>query len=113
MARNGFKRILVDNSSSLNILFGSNFDKMILDHELTPTTTFLYGFTEDSITPRGWITITVEMGELPQTVINFIEFLIVDNRSAYHGMLRRLVLKDLGAVTSIHHLRMKFSTEHG
>ncbi|XP_022856262.1 uncharacterized protein LOC111377400 [Olea europaea var. sylvestris] len=105
--------MLLDNGSSVNILFGSTFDKMILDHKLTPTTTPLYGFTGDSITPRGKITLAVEMGESPQTAMNFMEFLIVDSRSVYHGVLGRLALKKLGAVTSIHHLCMKFSMENG
>lgn len=96
--------MLVDNGSSVNILFGSAFDKMILDHQLTPTTTPLYGFTGDSITPREKITLVVEMGESPQTTINFMEFLIVDSQSAYHGVLDRPALKELGAVTSIHYL---------
>lgn len=65
VARNGLKQMLVDNSSSVNVRFGSTFDKMILDHELTPTTTPLYGFIEESTTPRGRITLAVEMGESP------------------------------------------------
>ncbi|XP_022894074.1 uncharacterized protein LOC111408560 [Olea europaea var. sylvestris] len=70
---------------------------MILDHQLTPTITPLYGFTEDSITPKGKITLAVEMGESPRTTTNFMEFLIVDSRSAYHGVLGRPALKELGA----------------
>ncbi|XP_022880580.1 uncharacterized protein LOC111397837 [Olea europaea var. sylvestris] len=106
--------MLVDNGSSVNILFGSTFDKMILDHELTPTTTTpLYGFTGDSITPRRKITLAVEMGESPQTTMNFMEFLIVDSQSAYHEVLGRPALKELGAVTFIHHLSMKLPTENG
>ncbi|XP_022858151.1 uncharacterized protein LOC111379057 [Olea europaea var. sylvestris] len=45
--------------------------------------------------------------------MNFMEFLIVDSRSAYHGILGRPVVKELGAVTSIHHLCMKFSMKNG
>ncbi|XP_022883683.1 uncharacterized protein LOC111400502 [Olea europaea var. sylvestris] len=113
VARNGFKQMLVDNSSSVNILIGSTFDKMILDHELTRTTTPLYGFIGDSITPRGKITLVVEMGESPQTTMNFMKFLIVDSRSAYHRVLDRPALKELGTVTSIHHLCIKLPTENG
>lgn len=42
-----------------------------------------------------------------------MEFVIVDNRLAYHGVLGRPDLKDLGVVTSIYHLFMKFSTKQG
>lgn len=59
----------------------------------------LYGVIEDSISRREKMIIVVEMGELPQMSLNFMEFLIVDNRSAYHEVLERLALKDLGAFT--------------
>lgn len=96
MARNGLKRMLVDNGSSINIIFGATFNKLISDHELTSTTTPLYRFTGRSITLRERITFTMEIGEPPQTTMNFMEFLIIDSRSAYHGILGRPALKDLG-----------------
>lgn len=86
------------------MLFGSTFDKMILHHELTPITTPLYGFTEESITPREKITLTMEMRKSPQTTLNFMELLIVDSRLAYHGVLGRPALKELRTITSIYHL---------
>ncbi|XP_022889170.1 uncharacterized protein LOC111404618 [Olea europaea var. sylvestris] len=89
--------MLVDNGSFVNILFGATFDKMILDYKLTPTTTPLYRFIEDIITSSGRITLAVEMGQQSQTNMNFMEFLIVDSKSAYHGVLGRSALKDLGA----------------
>lgn len=61
VAQNGQKRMLVDNESSFNILFGATFDMMIVDHELTLITTCLYGFTGDSITFTGKITLAIEM----------------------------------------------------
>lgn len=39
--------------------------------------------------------------------------LIVDYRSAYHGVLERSALKKLWAITSIHDLCIKFPTELG
>lgn len=43
--------------------------------------------------------------------MNLIEFSIVDNRSVDHGVLGKPALKDLRAVTSIHHLCMKIPTD--
>ncbi|KAL2497592.1 Uncharacterized protein Adt_23142 [Abeliophyllum distichum] len=37
-----------------------------------------------------------------------MEFLVVDTRSACHGVLGRPTIKDLQAVTSIHHLVAKY-----
>ncbi|KAL2491607.1 Uncharacterized protein Adt_27235 [Abeliophyllum distichum] len=83
---------------------------MDMDHELTAISEPLFGFMGDSLIPRGWITLTVDFDEPPCHLRKFMEFLIVDTRSAYHGVLRRPALKDLQGVTSIHHLAMKFPT---
>lgn len=42
-----------------------------------------------------------------------MEFLIVDNRSTYHGVLRQSALKELWVATSVHHFCMKVHTDHG
>lgn len=36
VTRNSLKHILVDNGRSINFLFGATYDKMMIDHELTP-----------------------------------------------------------------------------
>lgn len=87
MARNGLKRMLVDSRSSVNILFGTTFDKMTVDHKLAPMTAPRYGFTRDIIIPRRRITLAIEMGEYPFRAQYFMEFLIVDHRFAYHRVL--------------------------
>ncbi|XP_022883423.1 uncharacterized protein LOC111400228 [Olea europaea var. sylvestris] len=53
------------------------------------------------------------MGSAPLVVQHFMEFLVVDHRSPYHGVLGRPALKDFWAITSMHYLCMKFPTEHG
>ncbi|XP_022883419.1 uncharacterized protein LOC111400225 [Olea europaea var. sylvestris] len=73
----------------------------------------LFGFTGDNIISRGQITLSIETGSAPLVAQHFMEFLVVDHRSAYHGVLGRPALKDFWAVTSIHYLCIKFSTEHG
>ncbi|XP_022874223.1 uncharacterized protein LOC111393053 [Olea europaea var. sylvestris] len=112
MARNGLKRMLIDNYSSMNILFGSTFDKIQIEHGLTTMTGPLFGFISNSIIPRGRITLPVEMGSASPITHHFVEFLVVDYRSAYHEVLGRLALKDLWVVISIHYLCMKFPNEH-
>lgn len=51
--RNGLKRMLVDNRRLVNILFGTTFEKMSVDHKLTPITSSLYGFIGEIIILRG------------------------------------------------------------
>lgn len=84
---------------------------MLIDHDLTPITSQVYGFIGDSFIPRGKITVIVEMGSPTQIAGHFMKFLVIDNRSTYHGGLGRPLVKDLWTVTFIVHLCMKFPTE--
>ncbi|KAL2498278.1 Uncharacterized protein Adt_23828 [Abeliophyllum distichum] len=113
IARNGLGRMLVDDGSAVNILFGSAFDQMEVDHEVTAISEPLFGFTGDSLIPRRRINLAVDFGEPPRHIRKFMKFLIVDTHSANHGILGRPALKYLQAVTSIHHLAMKFPTPGG
>lgn len=90
VARNSFKRMLMDNRSSINIIYGATFDKMEVDHELTSV-----GFTDESIIPRGKIILATKIGVAPLMAHNFMEFSMIDHHSAYHGILGRLALKEL------------------
>lgn len=53
------------------------------------------------------------MGEPMVVAHYFMEFLVVDHWPVYHGVLVNTALKELWAVTSIHHLYMKFPIEKG
>lgn len=87
--------MLVYNGSLLNIIFGTTFDKIEVDHDLTTMNSALHSFTGDNIIPRGKITIGTEMETTPLTGHHFMIFLVVDNRSANHGVLGRPSLKKL------------------
>lgn len=52
VVQKGLTYMLVDNGSSVNILFTATFDKMKVDHELTYINSPLYGFIGDSLIPR-------------------------------------------------------------
>lgn len=77
--------MMVDNGSLANIIYGATFDKMEVGHELTLITSPLYGFKGDSIIPRGKITLAMKMRVARLKGHHFIEFLVVDHLSAYHG----------------------------
>ncbi|KAL2480054.1 Uncharacterized protein Adt_33020 [Abeliophyllum distichum] len=83
---------------------------MDVDHKPIAIQELLFNFTGDSLVLRGKITLAVDFGELPCHLKKFMEFLVVDTRSAYHRVLSRLVLKDLQVVASIYYLTMKFLT---
>lgn len=72
----------------------------------------LYRFMGNNIIPRDKITLLMEMGVAPLIAHHLMEFLVVDHRSTYHGVLGRSALKGLWAVTSIYHLCMMFPMEN-
>ena len=67
MANNNVHMILMDNGSSVDILYYQTFQKMSLKNgNLKPSPNLVYGFTRDSVTPMGVITLLMTMGEYPR-----------------------------------------------
>ena len=107
-------RTLVDNGSSVDILYLRAYEQMELKlHQHTFTPTPLYGFTGDNLTPRGSIKLAMTIGTYPRVSTVMANFLVVDCPSAFNSILGRPALKELRVVTSIHHLLMKFLTLNG
>ena len=111
MASNKVHKILVDNGSSVDILYYQAFQKMDLkvsDLKLSPNP--VYGFTGDSVTPMGVISLPMTVGDYPTQSCVMANFLVIDQPSAFNVVLGRPSLKALKAITSIYHLLMKFPT---
>ena len=107
-------RILVDDGSAIDIIYLDVHKRIRLtERELNSTTSPLYGFTRDHVIPRGTIKLAMIVGEHPRVSTVVIEFLVVDCPSVVSGIIGRLLLKSLKAVTSIYHLTMKFLTTEG
>ena len=111
MTNNNLHRILVDNGSSIDILYYQAFQKIGLkDIDFRPFPNPIYGFTRDSVTPMGVITLPVIVGEYPRESCVMADFLVIDQPSAFNKMLGRPSLRALKAITSIYHILMKFPT---
>ena len=105
---------MVDDGSALDILYLNAYKKMgLTEDDLDPNSSPLYGFTRDHIIPKEVAKLTIIMEEHPRTSTVLSNFLVVDAPSAINGIIRRLLLKALKAVTSIYHLIMKFPTVEG
>ena len=111
IANNNVHRILVDNGSSVDILYFQAFERMGLKvSDLKPSPNPVYDFMGDSVVPLGVISLSMILGEYPRQSCVMADFLVINQPSAFNTILGRPSLRELRAVTSIHHLLMKFST---
>ena len=114
VANNNVHRILVDNGSSIDILYFTAFERMGLKvSDLKPSPNPVYGFTGDSVIPLGVISLLMTLGEYPRQSCVMADFLVIDQPSAFNTVLGRPSLRELRVITSIHHLLMKFPTPLG
>ncbi|XP_024026715.1 uncharacterized protein LOC112093114 [Morus notabilis] len=107
-------RILVNNGSSVDILYANCLDKMGIPRtRLQNSAQPLYGFTGDSVIPEGAIELPMTIGDRPHTSIVISKFLVVKGGDQYNAFIGRPTLRALRAVTSIYHQVMKFPTPTG
>ena len=81
-------RVLVNNGSSVDILYYPVFQQMRIDKErLTPTNAPLVRFGRTKLFPLGTITLAVTVSDYPQQIIKEVTFLVVDCSSTYNTIL--------------------------
>ncbi|XP_064937297.1 uncharacterized protein LOC135588878 [Musa acuminata AAA Group] len=108
------KRIMVDTGSSADILYFDAFQKLGLAKEsMRPMGSALTGFTGDSISPLGAITLPLTLGIPPRSKTVMTTFLVVDLPTAYNAILGRPTLNKVRAVVSTYYQTIKFPTHAG
>ena len=105
--------VLVDNRSSVNILYYLAFQQMRIDKErFLPSDTSLVGLGGTKVFLVGTITLPVTIGTYPQQLTKEISFLVANCFSTYKTIIGRPTLNAWRVTKSIYHLLMKLSTEY-
>ncbi|XP_050890966.1 uncharacterized protein LOC127096442 [Lathyrus oleraceus] len=115
MAQFDVRRILVDQGSSVDIMYVHLFKTLKLDKtNLAPYVgSDLQGFNGATTRPWGYVELLVTFGEQETAREVKIQFLVVDCPSLYNCIFGRPTLAELTAVPSTVHLKMKYYTKLG
>ena len=107
-------KVLVDNKSSVNILFKKTFDLMNLElKDLKPCEGWICGFNGASTTPMGYVELSVTLGEGEHQRVRILPFVVVGIESPYNAFLGRPALAKFRACIAPWCLLLKFPTEAG
>ena len=108
------RRILVDNGSSVNIIYLSAFQQLKLDPgRLSLFDSPLVSFNGDQVYPKGIVTLTVTVGTHLRQLTCQLDFLVVDYPSSYNVIIGRPTLNHWKAAMSTSCLKVKFPTKNG
>ncbi|XP_060962212.1 uncharacterized protein LOC133032323 [Cannabis sativa] len=82
-------RILIDNGSSVNLLFKEAFTAIALtDKDLSPSGSQLTGFNGTKLTPMGKVRLPVTLcPDTPQSTFKYCTLVVVDCPTAYNAIL--------------------------
>ena len=110
-----FSRVLIDNGSSINIMYKDTKEKLgITKTMLTATETTFHGIVSGlSCTPMGKTWLDVLFGGKDNSRCERLVFQVVDLKSPYHALLGRTALAKFMASTHVPYLKMKMPGRGG
>ena len=94
IANNNVHRMLVDNESSVDILYYQAFERMGLKvNDLKSSPNPIYGFTGDSVILLRVISFPMTLGEYPGQSCVMADFLVIYQPLAFNAILGRPSLR--------------------
>ena len=103
----------MDNGSSVDIIYLSDFQQLKLDpRRLHPFNSPFISFSGDRVYPKGIVTLTVIVGTHSSQLTHQLDFLVVDCPTSYNVIIRRPTLNRWKAAISTYCLKVKFPTEN-
>jgi len=110
-----FTKVLIDNGSSINILYWNSALKMgITPNMLQPSRTTFHGIVPGvSCAPMGKIRLDAMFGTRKNCRTESLEFEVVDLPSPYHALFGRPALAQFMASTHVGYLKMKMPGPNG
>jgi len=107
-------RVLVDQGSSADVMFGPTFEKLQLSpDQLRPYGGCLYSFAGDQVEVRGYIELRTNFTDGLVSRTEKIRYLVVNALSAYNILLGRPTLNRTGVVPSTRHMKVKLPSMEG
>jgi len=109
------RKTLVDQGSSVDVLYWKTFKRMGLDEDvIIPLDEHIVGFSRERVNTKGYVDLHTKFGGTDRghpTI--FVRYFIVDVNTSYNALLGQPSLNKLGAIILTPHLVMKFPTERG
>ena len=107
-------RVLVDNESSVDIIYLPTFQSLKVDpKKLRPFESPLISFNGDKVYLQGIVTLTFTAGSFPFQITSRHNFLVVDSPSSYNVIIGSSILNRWKTAISMYCLKVKFPTEQG
>ncbi|KAL0286409.1 UNVERIFIED_CONTAM: hypothetical protein Sangu_2733600 [Sesamum angustifolium] len=105
LANYEIERVFIESGSSVEILFEEAYDQMQLGNvPFEAIDTFLCGFTEEVVHPKGMISLPLTLGTTPLRTTYLLKFLVVDSLLAYNVILGRPMLNTFRGIISTYYM---------
>lgn len=107
------KKVLIENGSSVDIIFRHALRRMILEGRVENDNAEdirspLYGFGNNAIPIQGTIDLSTTFDTYPQEVTALVKYYIIDIASSYNVIIGRPTLFFVGEIISTPHMKVKF-----